>query len=112
MLQLNIGAYLVLTKFFLREMVRRKQGRILNVASIASKLPGPYQSVYHGTKAFIHSFTEAIRAEISGSGVTITRFCPGQRTPISFTKHTWKSRKCFIKNFLTLPRLRGMDSKR
>jgi len=77
MLQLNIGAYLVLTKFFLREMVRRKQGRILNVASIASKLPGPYQSVYLGTKAFIHSFTEAIRAEIAGSGVTITSLLPG-----------------------------------
>jgi len=77
MLQLNIGAYLVLTKLFLREMVRRNQGKILNVASIASKLPGPYQSVYHGTKAFIHSFTEAIRAEISGSGVTITSLLPG-----------------------------------
>jgi len=77
MLQLNIGAYLVLTKFFLREMVRRNQGKILNVASIASKLPGPYQSVYHGTKAFIHSFTEAIRAEIAGSGVTITSLLPG-----------------------------------
>lgn len=77
MLQLNIGAYLVLTKLFLREMVDRGEGRILNVASIASKLPGPYQSVYHGTKAFIHSFTEAIRAESADAGVTITSLLPG-----------------------------------
>lgn len=77
MLQLNIGAYLVLTKLFLREMVDRGEGKILNVASVASKLPGPYQSVYHGTKAFIHSFTEAIRAECEGTGVTITSLLPG-----------------------------------
>lgn len=77
MLQLNIGAYLVLTKLFLREMLDRGHGKILNVASIASKLPGPYQSVYHGTKAFIHSFTEAIRAETEGTGVTITSLLPG-----------------------------------
>lgn len=77
MLQLNIGGYLVLTKLFLQEMVDRGEGRILNVSSIASKLPGPYQAVYHGTKAFVHSFTEAIRAETEGTGVTITSLLPG-----------------------------------
>lgn len=76
-LQLNVGAYLVLTKLFLQEMVDRGEGKILNVSSIASKLPGPYQAVYHGTKAFIHSFTEAIRAETEGTGVTITSLLPG-----------------------------------
>lgn len=76
-LQLNIGAYLVLTKLFLRDMVELQQGRILNVASIAGKVPGPYQSVYHGTKAFVHSFTEAIRAEVADTGVTITSLLPG-----------------------------------
>lgn len=77
LLQLNIGAYLVFTKLYLQEMVDRGQGRILNVASIASKLPGPYQAVYHGSKSFIHSFTEAIRAETEGTGVTITSLLPG-----------------------------------
>jgi short-subunit dehydrogenase len=77
LLQLNIGAYLILCKLFLRDMVDRGQGKILNVASIASKLPGPYQSVYHGTKAFIHSFTQAIRAESADTGVTITSLLPG-----------------------------------
>ena len=77
MLQLNIGTYITLTKLFLRDMVERRQGRILNVASIASKLPGPYQSVYHGTKAFIHSFTEAVRAEVADYGITVTSLLPG-----------------------------------
>jgi uncharacterized protein len=86
MLQLNIGAYIVLTKLFLREMLARNEGKILNVASIASKLPGPYQSVYHGTKAFIHSFTEAVRAEIAGSGVTITSLLPGATDTDFFRK--------------------------
>lgn len=72
MLQLNIGACLVLTKLFLRQMTDRRKGKILNMASIEDKVSGSYQSVYHGTKAFIHAFTEAIRAEIAHSGVTIS----------------------------------------
>ena len=50
-IQLNIGAVVILTKQFLRDMVARGNGKILNVTSIAGKTPGPYQSVYHGTKA-------------------------------------------------------------
>jgi short-subunit dehydrogenase len=93
MLQLNIGAYLILTKLYLREMITRGDGKILNVASIASKVPGPYQSVYHGTKAFIHSFTEAIRAEIDGSGVTVTSLLPGATDTDFFRKaHMEESR--------------------
>lgn len=93
MLQLNIGAYLVLTKLFLREMVERGSGKILNVASIASKLPGPYQSVYHGTKAFIHSFTEAIRAELEDSGVTVTSLLPGATATDFFRKAQMENSK-------------------
>jgi short-subunit dehydrogenase len=93
LLQLNIGAYVVLTKLFLREMIARGDGKILNVASIASKLPGPYQSVYHGTKAFIHSFTEAIRAECADTGVTITSLLPGVTNTDFFHKaHMEESR--------------------
>jgi short-subunit dehydrogenase len=76
-IQLNISAYVVLTKLFLRDMVNNQYGKILNVASIAGKVPGPFQSVYHGTKAFVHSFTEAVRAEIADTGVTITSLLPG-----------------------------------
>jgi short-subunit dehydrogenase len=85
-IQLNISAYVVLTKLFLRDMIHRQEGKILNVASIASKIPGPYQSVYHGTKAFVHSFTEAIRAEIAHTGVTITSLLPGATATDFFQK--------------------------
>lgn len=63
-IQLNIGAYVVLTKCFLKDMVGRGSGKILNVGSIAGELPGPWQSVYHGTKAFVNSWSESIRSEV------------------------------------------------
>lgn len=93
MLQLNIGAYIILTKHFLAEMTARGEGKILNVASIASKVPGPYQAVYHGTKAFIHSFSEAVRAEVEGSGVTITSLLPGATDTDFFHKANMEDSK-------------------
>lgn len=84
--QLNIVSLISLTKFFLRDMVSRGHGKILNVASIAGKLPGPLQSVYHGTKAFVHSFTEAIRDEVKDKGVTITSLLPGATATDFFNK--------------------------
>jgi len=83
---LNISSMLILTKTFLKEMVARKNGRILNLASIAGKLPGPLQSVYHGTKAFVHSFTEAIRNEVKDDGVTVTSLLPGATDTDFFRK--------------------------
>jgi short-subunit dehydrogenase len=76
-IRLNIESLVVLTKHFLKDMVTRGHGRILNLSSIASKSPGPLQSVYHGTKAFVQSFTEAIRDEVKDKGVTITALLPG-----------------------------------
>jgi short-subunit dehydrogenase len=83
---LNIESLLILTKSYLQEMVARGEGRILNVASIAGKLPGPLQAVYHGTKAFVHSFTEAIRSEVKDSGVTVTSLLPGATDTDFFNK--------------------------
>ncbi|MFD2522205.1 SDR family NAD(P)-dependent oxidoreductase [Emticicia soli] len=85
-IQLNITSLVVLTKLFLIEMVERKSGKILNLASVASKVPGPFQAVYHGTKAFVHSFTEAIRAEVKDSGVVITSLLPGATATDFFRK--------------------------
>lgn len=85
-IQLNIGATISLTKCYLPEMLQRKDGKILNLSSIAGKTPGPYQSVYHGTKAFIQSFTEAIRSENKDSGVTITALLPGATDTDFFNK--------------------------
>ncbi|GAB2794060.1 hypothetical protein HNQ93_003827 [Hymenobacter luteus] len=85
-IQLNIGAYVVLTKKFLQEMVVRNQGKILQVSSIGGELPGPLQSVYHGTKAFVTSFTEAIREETKETNVTITALLPGVTDTDFFNK--------------------------
>ena len=92
-IQLNIAAYVVLTKSFLKEMMSTKEGKILNVASIAGKLPGPYQSVYHGTKAFIHSFTESIRAEVKDTAITITSLLPGVTDTDFFNKADMQNSK-------------------
>lgn len=85
-IQLNIGAVVILTKHFLRDMVARGNGKILNVTSIAGKGPGPYQSVYHATKAFAHSFTEAIRSEVKDKGITVTSLLPGATDTDFFNK--------------------------
>jgi short-subunit dehydrogenase len=76
-IQLNIGAYVTFTKLYLQEMVARHDGKILQVSSLGAEIPGPLQAVYHGTKAFVTSFTEAVREETKESGVTITILEPG-----------------------------------
>ena len=83
---LNIASTLILTKHFLKEMVARNEGKILNLASVASKLPGPWQSVYHGTKAFVLSFTEAIREELKDTNITVTALMPGATNTDFFRK--------------------------
>ncbi len=85
-IQLNISSVVILTKLFLKDMVARGDGKILNVASIAGKVPGPYQAVYHGTKAFIHSFNEAVCNEIKDTGVTLTSLLPGVTNTDFFNK--------------------------
>jgi short-subunit dehydrogenase len=77
MLNLNITALTALTKFFVRDMVKRKSGKILNVASTASFQPGPLMAVYYATKSYVLSFSEAISNELNGTGVTVTALCPG-----------------------------------
>ena len=85
-IQLNVSSLVSLTKLFLKDMVERKKGKILNVAFVAGKLPGPLQAVYHGTKAFVHTFTEAIREEVKDSGVTVTSLLPGATATDFFNK--------------------------
>ena len=92
-INLNISSLVVLTKLFLQDMVVRGSGKILNLSSIASKIPGPWQSVYHGTKAFVQSFTEAIRSEVKGSGVTVTALLPGATATDFFNKADMQNAK-------------------
>ncbi len=85
-INLNVSSLVVLTKLFLIDMVAVGRGKILNLSSVASKTPGPWQSVYHGTKAFVQSFTEAIRSENKDTGVTITALLPGATATDFFNK--------------------------
>jgi short-subunit dehydrogenase len=85
-IQLNIGATVILTKLFLKDMVARNEGKILQLASIGSVLPGPFESVYHGTKAFILSFSEAIHTELKDTNVTVTALLPGVTDTDFFNK--------------------------
>lgn len=84
--QLNICSLIVLTKLFLKDMLERGEGKILNLSSIASKSPGPWQSVYHGTKAFVQSFTEALRSEVKDKNITVTALLPGATDTDFFNK--------------------------
>jgi len=77
MIRLNIQTLTHLTHLFLPSMVKRKYGRIMNVASTAAFQPGPLMSVYYATKAYVLSFSEAIASELEGTGVSVTALCPG-----------------------------------
>ncbi|MBC2715634.1 MAG: SDR family oxidoreductase [Desulfobacteraceae bacterium] len=74
---LNIASLMTLTHLFLPSMIKRKSGKILNVASIASFMPTPTFAVYGASKAFVLSFSEALGQELKDTGVTVTCLCPG-----------------------------------
>lgn len=92
-IHLNIVSYVMLTKYFLKDMVAKNKGKILNVGSIAGETPGPWQSVYHGTKAFVHSWTEAINNEIKDSDVSLTLLLPGATDTEFFDKANMEESK-------------------
>ena len=99
-IQLNVASLVTITKLFLKDMVTRGEGKILNVASIASKSPGPWQAVYHGTKAFVHSFNEAVNFEIKDTGVTLTSLLPGATDTDFFHKAGMESAKIVVEGDL------------
>jgi len=80
MLQVNVMSLVHLTKLLLPSMIERRRGRVLNVSSTAAFVPGPYMAAYYASKAFVLSFSEAIAAELKGTGLTVTAVCPGPTT--------------------------------
>jgi len=66
-----------LTRKYLPGMIERRDGKILNVASTAGFLPGPFMAVYYACKGYVISFSQAVAEEVRGSGVTVSCFCPG-----------------------------------
>lgn len=77
MINLNITTLTHFTKLYMPEMIKRKGGKILNVASTAAFQPGPLMSIYFATKAYVLSFSEAVNNEVKDKGVSITALCPG-----------------------------------
>lgn len=74
----NITGTIYLLQKVLPDMVARNEGKVLVVGSVAGYIPGAFQAVYNGTKAFIDSFTEALRNELKdANGVTISTLMPG-----------------------------------
>jgi uncharacterized protein len=77
LVDLNCRSTVHLAKLLARDMVREGRGRLLFTASIAATMPGPYHATYAASKAFVHSFAEAIRVELADTGVTVTSLMPG-----------------------------------
>ncbi len=74
---LNVVTLTELSHAYIPGMVERRSGRIMNLASTAGFLPGPFMAVYYATKAYVVSFSQAIAEELRGTGVTVTCLCPG-----------------------------------
>ena len=77
MIRLNMLSLTQLTHLFLRSMIERGEGKVLNVASTAAFQPGPLMAVYYASKSYVLSFSEALANELSGTGVSVTVLCPG-----------------------------------
>ncbi|MGH2963770.1 MAG: SDR family NAD(P)-dependent oxidoreductase [Solirubrobacterales bacterium] len=77
LVRMNIEAMVDLCGVYVPQMVDGKQGAVLNVASLAAFAPIPHQATYGATKAFVLNFTEALREELKGTGVSVTALCPG-----------------------------------
>jgi uncharacterized protein len=77
MIDLNIKSLTKMCRLFIPDMVVRKAGKILNVASTAAFQPGPTMAVYYATKSYVLFFSEAIYNELQGTGVSVTCLCPG-----------------------------------
>lgn len=95
MIRVNVEAPVALTKRLLPFMLARGHGRILNTASIAGFEPGPLLAVYHATKAFVLSWSEALATELQGQHVTVTALCPGPVDTDFFPKAHMEQTRAF-----------------
>lgn len=99
MMQVNMVALTHLTKLFLRPMLERRSGKIVNLASTAAFGPGPLMAVYYASKAYVLSFSEALAQEVRGQGVTVTALCPGP-TQSGFQKRADMERSKLVQDGL------------
>jgi len=103
-IQLNVSSLVILTKLFLKDMLARDEGRILQLASVVSKTPAPYSAVYSGTKAFIYNFTQAVIAELEGTNVTMTALRPGATDTDFFRKEGAENMRAVQEGSLASPK--------
>ena len=96
MIQVNIIALTSLTRHFLPDFVERDSGKILNVSSTVSLIPGPLQAVYFATKAFVTSFSNALSGELDKTNVTVTALLPGA-TQTGFGAHSGMAKTAIYK---------------
>ncbi len=85
-IHLNIVSLTKLTYHFLKDMKVRNSGKILQLGSVVSELPSPYQAVYGGTKAYVLNFTEALISELKDTAIHITTLQPGATDTDFFNK--------------------------
>lgn len=103
MVRLNIEAMLRLTKLFLQTVSPQSDSKILNVASIAGFQPGPLMAVYHASKAFVLSFSEALAIELADTNISVTALCPGATDTDFFRKADMMQTKVYQKGHLMSP---------
>jgi len=102
-LRLNVEAVLRMTALLLPPMLERGHGRILNTASVAGFEPGPLLAVYHASKAFVLSWSEALATELEGTPVTLTALCPGPTDTDFFPKADLEESRAFQEANLMAP---------
>lgn len=77
MIRINIQALTQLCGYFLKDMYQRGHGKVLNVASVGAFMPGPYTAAYYASKAYVASYSRALRYEAAGKGVQVCTLYPG-----------------------------------
>jgi len=100
-IQLNIVSLVALTKYFLKDMVARNEGKILQVGSEAGTTPAPLLAVYAATKAFVLSFSAALANELKDTNITITALLPGATDTDFFHKAGAEDTVAYQKELLT-----------
>ncbi|MCY7350391.1 MAG: SDR family oxidoreductase [Cytophagaceae bacterium] len=102
-IQVNVTSLVYLTKLFLRDMVARNEGKILQLGSTLSLIPTPLMAVYGATKAFVLSFTEALQNELNDTNVTLTILMPGAADTDFFNKAGAEDTKVYQDTKLSKP---------
>lgn len=108
-IQLNITSLTVLTQLFLKDMVARNDGKILQLASVVSKMPSPLLGVYAATKAYVYSLTHALINELKDTNVTMTALMPGATDTDFFHKAGSDDTKVYEETELSDPKNVAQD---